>query len=114
MIKYVKMPSEPFNTDRSSLHFSLKHRLVTYTSNMKVFLLSLIFCNMIIVTSGIPTDEQFQRLLERMNQLESLNLKQAAKIAELEHQQQSGITTELIAQQFYFMKPELNDKYLVK
>ena len=53
---------------------------------------------MIIGTCGIPTDEQVQRLLERMNQLESLNEKQDVKIAELEHLQLSGVTTGLLAQ----------------
>ena len=61
-----------------------------------MFLFLLVVCSLIIASDGSPTDEEFQQLLQRVNQ-------QDAKIAELECRQQSGMKT--CPRQVYLMLP---------
>ena len=65
---------------------------------MKSYLLMELYCNLIVALYGAPTDEQFQQVLRRLNQLEHLTEKQNVEITELHDLNQVSMFSYLYGQ----------------
>ena len=66
---------------------------------MNSFMFSFLLCHLVLVTYETPTDDQFQQLLESVNQLKQLTAKQDMEIDELKQQLQSGIADSFVKQE---------------